>query len=135
MLNWHLKNNPSLDNGKTQVAVNLKYFKNDKEKSIPSEVILDFALKEIDITKQTDFIGFINEKEETIQFIREGKDDWVIDVPTPEKEYVALQDLGLTTDKVKEIVKAFFLNQDWRSLCELTPITNSTFIDCLYNLF
>ena len=63
------------------MAVNLKYLKNDKEKSIPSEVILDFALKEIDITKQTDFIGFINEKEETIQFIRGGEDDWLIDVP------------------------------------------------------
>ena len=109
----------------------MKYFKNDKEKSIPSEVILDFALKEIDITKQTDFIGFINEKEETIQFIRGGEDDWLIDVPVLEKgEYAySLHDCGLKTEKVKEIVKEFCLNQDWRSLCKLTPIANYTSID------
>lgn len=110
----------------------MKYFKNDaEENSEDKEISLDFALKEIDKESKNEgnFIGFTNENGETIQFIREGEDDWLIDFPTPEKEYVALQDSGLTTEKVKEIVKMFSLNQNWRSLCKLTPITDSTLID------
>lgn len=45
--------------------------------------------------------------------------------PTPEKEYDALQEFDLTTEKVKEIVKVFSLKQDWRSLCKLTPKATS----------
>ncbi len=101
----------------------MKYFTNSTEKSSEDkEISLDFAFKEIDkeSTNEGNFIGFTDDNGETIQFIREGEDNWLLDVPTPEKEYVALQDSGLTTEKVKEIVKLFSLNQNWRSLCELS---------------
>jgi hypothetical protein len=65
----------------------LKYFKNAGKEYIdpgkPKEVSLEIALREVDNLPVTedDFIGFTNEKEATIQFIRFEPNGWLIDVP------------------------------------------------------
>ena len=68
------------------------------------------------------FIGFINEKDETIQFHKNEEDAWVLDLPVVENAnfMLSLKDDDLTTEKVKIIVKKFFLGENWRYLCRLT---------------
>ena len=105
----------------------MKYYKNDGKEYIdgtkPREVTIEIALQEVDRlpTTEDNFIGFINEKDETIQFARYEDGDWLIDVPILEKNKCSysLQDSGLTTEKVKEIVRKFFLGEDWQFLCSL----------------
>jgi len=105
----------------------LKYYKDDGKDYIdaakPKEVTMEAAFQEVDKlpTTEDNFIGFVNEKEETIQFVRFEEDDWLIDVPIIEKNEFSysLQDSDLTTEKVKEIVKEFFLGENWQSLCSL----------------
>jgi hypothetical protein len=108
--------------------MHMKYYKNDGKECIdgrkPKEITLEVALQEIEnlpFTVRDNFIGFINEKGETIQFPRYEKDNWLIDVPVIEKGRFAcsLNDSDLTTEKVKEIVKKFFLGENWQSLCNL----------------
>jgi hypothetical protein len=106
----------------------LKYYKDDGKENInetnPKESSIENALKEIDAfpTTEGNFIGFINEKEETIQFHKNEEDTWVLDVPVVENGYFvfSLTDDDLTTEKVKMIVKKFFLGENWRYLCNLT---------------
>jgi hypothetical protein len=106
----------------------LKYYKDDgKEKNSeikPTESSIENALKEIDAFPITEgnFLGFINEKDETIQFHRNEEDAWVLDVPAVENGYFiySLTDDDLTTEKVKSIVKKFFLGENWQDLCSLT---------------
>jgi hypothetical protein len=106
----------------------LKYYKDDGKERIngtnPREISLDNALKEIDAFPTTDgnFIGFINEKDETIQFHKDEVDAWLLDVPVVENGYFiySLKDDDLTTEKVKSIVKKFFLGENWQYLCRLT---------------
>jgi hypothetical protein len=106
----------------------LKYYKNDGQEYIdgrkPKEITLEVALQEIEklpFTVRDNFIGFINEKGETIQFPRFEKDKWSIDVPVFEngKFAYSLNDAKLTTEKVKDIVKKFFVGENWQSLCNL----------------
>ena len=106
----------------------MKYYKDDgKDRVREKEITLETALMEIErfpSIKQFDgnFIGFTKSKEDTIQFIREEKDNWLIDVPVFEngKFSYSLNDSELTTEKVKEIVKRFFSGGKWQSLCNLT---------------
>jgi hypothetical protein len=106
----------------------LRYYKDDGKENInetkPRESSIENALKEIDAfpTTEGNFIGFINEKDETIQFHKNEEDAWVIDVPVVENGYFvfSLKDDDLTTEKVKIIVKKFFLGENWRYLCSLT---------------
>jgi hypothetical protein len=106
----------------------LKYYKDDGKERInetkPIECSIEDALKEIDAfpTTEGNFIGFINEKDETIQFHKNEEDDWVLDVPVVENGYFiySLKDDDLTTEKVKIIVKKFFLGENWQYLCRLT---------------
>jgi hypothetical protein len=105
----------------------LKYYKDDGKENIcenkPIEVTLEKALKEVDNSPTTEgnYIGFTNEKDETIQFIRFEENGWIIDVPVTKKGKLAysLQDDNLTTEKVKDIVKKFFSGENWQSLCNL----------------
>ena len=106
----------------------MKYYKNAGKAYIdgnkPEAITLETALQEIDklpFTVKDNFIGFVTEKGETIQFPRYAKDNWLIDVPVFEngKYSYSLNDRELTTEKVKEIVKRFFLGGDWQSLCTL----------------
>ena len=108
----------------------MKYYKIDEKEEIdgnnPKEISLEVALREID--KQSIdpfgdileyFIGFVKNNEEKIQFIRYEENSWYIDVPILEKgeNSHSLNDDDLSTEKVKEIVKRFFLGENWRSLC------------------
>jgi len=105
----------------------LKFFKDDDKERIsadsPKEVTLEFVLTEIDKLPTIDgnFIGLINEEEETIQFIRFEENSWLIDVPIlVEGTYsYSLQDDDLTTEKVKDIIKRFFGEENWKSICNL----------------
>jgi hypothetical protein len=105
----------------------LKYYKDDGKRSIDSnnseEISLNDALKEIDNLPAVEgnFIGFINEKEESIQFLR-FEDDWLLDAPILKngKFVFSLQDDDLTTEKVKKIIESFYLGQNWQSICNLT---------------
>jgi hypothetical protein len=106
----------------------LKYYKDDGKENINEtnsrESSIENALKEIDAfpTTEGNFIGFINEKDETIQFHKNEEDAWVLDVPVVEDGYFiySLTDDDLSTEKVKIIVKKFFLGENWRYLCSLT---------------
>ncbi len=106
----------------------MKYYKDDGKELIngtnPKEISVEDALEEIDAfsTTEGNFIGFINEKDETIQFHKNEEDAWVLDVPVVENGYFiySLKDDDLTTEKVKSIVKKFFLGENWQSLCSLT---------------
>lgn len=74
----------------------MKYYKNDAEKnSEDKEISLDFALEEIDkeSTNKDNFIGFTNENGETIQFIRGGEDDWLIDFQLLKKNTMHFKNL------------------------------------------
>ena len=106
----------------------MKYYKDDGKENINEtnsrESSIENALKEIDAfpTTEGNFIGFINEKDETIQFHKNEEDAWVLDVPVVEDGYFiySLTDDDLSTEKVKIIVKKFFLGENWRYLCSLT---------------
>ena len=106
----------------------MKYYKVDGKEDIdevkPRESSIENALNEIDAFPVTEgnFIGFVNEKDETIQFHRNEEDAWVLDLPVVENGYFiySLQDDDLTTEKVKSIVKKFFLGENWQYLCNLT---------------
>ncbi len=106
----------------------MKYYKDDGKERINEtnlrEISIENALKEIDVfpTTEGNFIGFINEKDETIQFHKKEENAWVLDVPVVENGYFIynLKDDDLTTEKVKIIVKKFFLGENWQYLCSLT---------------
>lgn len=105
----------------------MKYYKDDGKEHIdgrkPKEISLEVALREVDKlpTTEGNFIGFVKENEETIQFVQSEEDSWLIDVPVIEKGKFShsLNDGNLSTEKVKEIVKSFFLGENWQSLCNL----------------
>ena len=107
----------------------MKLFKNDGEQEISGENPVDVSLKTAlavienfptEEQQQDSFIGFINEKNETIQFIRFNTDNWLIDVPVMKgKRYsYSLQENELSTKKVKQIVRKFFIKGDWKSECD-----------------
>lgn len=95
----------------------MKMYKDDGKEYIPAdsptEINLREALREIEEfpISEEGFIGFINERDESIQFIRFDEDDWLIDVPFLENEKYAysLQD-DIDHSLVKEITTRFF----WR---------------------
>jgi hypothetical protein len=101
----------------------LRFYKDDGKEYIgaesPKEVTLEVALKEIDKfpTIDDNFIGFVNEKEEAIQFVRFEENAWLTDAPILEKRTLAR--VRLTTEKVKDIVKKFFVGEDLKSSLNL----------------
>jgi len=63
------------------------------------------------------FVGFVNEKEEVIQFLRHSDDKWLFDIPLQDletKKWInkILQLDGITTALVKRIVENFFVDDD-----------------------
>lgn len=111
----------------------MRFYKDDGKEYIsgesPKQVTLEMALTEIDRLPivEGNFIGFVNEKEETIQFIRFEENSWLIDVPMCEKGTYScsLQDDDLTTEKVKDIVKKFFVGENWKSSLNLRKLGQS----------
>jgi len=111
----------------------MKYYKNGNisvDSGKPEEITMEIALQEIDKLPDEEemddnFIGFINEKKETIQFIRREQDNWFMDVPVLQngKFSHSLQDDDLTTEMVRDVTKRFFLGEDWKSLCNLKTVS------------
>lgn len=107
-------------------ASTMKMYKDDGKERIPSdnprEVNLKEALREVDkfSTVEGNFVGFINEKEETIQFVRFEEDQWLIDVPIFQdgKFLYSLQD-EIKYSQVKGIVTNFSEGKEWKNLCNL----------------
>ena len=63
------------------------------------------------------FIGFVNEKEEVIQFMRYTENSWLFDIPlqdakTKQWNNQLLQLEGIPTTLVKRIVENFFVDLD-----------------------
>lgn len=108
----------------------MRFFKDDGKERIdadsPKEVTLEFVLAEIDrLPTEDSFLGLVNEKDEIIQFVRFEEDGWLIDVPVGDEEgsySYSLQDDDLTTEKVKAIIKRFFVGENWKSLCNLRKL-------------
>ena len=108
----------------------MKYYKEDGKTSVgsnkPEEITLEAALQEIDKLPDEEivddnFIGFTNEKKETVQFIRREQNSWFLDAPILEngKFVYSLQETDVTTEKVKDVVKKFYSEENWKSLCNL----------------
>lgn len=108
----------------------MRFFKDDGKERIdadsPKEVTLEVVLAEIDrLPTEDSFLGLVNEKDEIIQFVRFEEDGWLIDVPVGDEEgnySYSLQDDDLTTEKVKAIIKRFFVGENWKSLCNLKKL-------------
>ncbi|RLI14477.1 MAG: hypothetical protein DRO43_03880 [Candidatus Hecatellales archaeon] len=90
----------------------MKFYINTPQKDIPydrpSSITVEEALREIDAFPTIEefeegFIGFENDRGETIQFLRLEKDKWLIDMPLPE-EKASLQG-ETTTTQTKTIIK------------------------------
>ncbi len=111
----------------------MKYFINSRKKKIKSkrakQIALPDALMLIDQFPylqefKNGFIGFVNDKNETIQFIRDEYNSWILDFPflVDAKYQYSYQDNELTTKSVKLIVEAFFEGKDWKKNCDLKRI-------------
>lgn len=91
----------------------------------PRKLELEQALAEIDkhTASEGNFIGFINESDETIQFIKRDTDDWLIDVPVLKDGRYAysLQD-QIVDAQVREIVRRLFKGEEWRNECRLRRV-------------
>ena len=105
----------------------MKFFKSSgvERKSFNSKkkVTLEFVLAEIDRIPSTEgnFIGLINDKNETIQFVKFKENSWLLDFPVIENDiysYSLVED-DLTREKVKKIIISFFRGENWRTLCHL----------------
>jgi hypothetical protein len=102
----------------------LRFYKDDGKQYIsgdaPKEISLEAALAEVDrLPFEEDgsrFIGFANEKEETIRFLRFEENSRLIDVPIDEEGSYSysLQDDDLTTEGVKDVVRKFFAGENWK---------------------
>jgi len=82
---------------------------------------LETVLKEIEGFPTQDeydegFIGLINNKEEAIQFTREEKEKWLIDVAR--KKNIHANKKYFTTEEIKEIVIKFCKDENWSELCK-----------------
>ena len=87
------------------------------------EVTLGEAFNHIDQvpTNETStdaFIGFVNEKEEVIQFLRYTDNAWLLDIPVQDShtrkwnhELVQLE--GISTAIVKRVIEVFFVDLDF----------------------
>ncbi len=110
-------------------ADTMRMYKEAGDESIPgdrpAQVNLEKALRELDDHKAVEgnFIGFVNEKDETIQFIRFDKDEWLIDVPVIiDGEFAySLQD-KLKLSQAKEIVSRLSRGEKWEDLCHLSRV-------------
>ena len=110
----------------------MKFFKNNGKEHIDTnsaiEVSLEFVLTEIDrfpTEGETEgcFIGLKNNNDETIQFIRFGKNEWFLDFPVLKEGLYShsLQCDNLTTKEVKDIIRKFFNETaEWMNLVNLT---------------
>jgi hypothetical protein len=93
----------------------MRYYKDDGRDSIessqPVEIPVEDALAEIEgfpEGAEENFIGFVNDGNENVQFIRHGREQWLVDAPMVEAGKFAYSLQGeATTAEVKEIVRRF----------------------------
>ena len=84
-----------------------------------SEISKEEAMKIVQELPAEDgnFVGFCNELGERIQNIRDGQDDYLLDIPLPDSEYVK-QAYFLDREKMLKVIERFLNNEEWMSLCE-----------------
>lgn len=113
-----------LDANKIKMYIDSKfnYILSDDPIEINCETAVDEILK-FPTSEEYDggFIGFENNRDEVIQFVRNHKDDWLIDVPINIEGHYShsLQDNGLSTSDVLAIIRAFCHNDSWKGYCNL----------------
>lgn len=103
------------------MAKNKKKFSKDDGKEYlekPIEITLENAIKEIDkfptINEyENGFLNFLN-GENQISFMRNDKNNWTLIVHIP-KDLLISHNLNIK--KVKNILKEFFNDKNWKSLC------------------
>ncbi|MDO8122923.1 MAG: hypothetical protein Q6364_00890 [Candidatus Hermodarchaeota archaeon] len=93
----------------------------------PKSINQNDALKELERippgTGTDYFIGFINEKEETIQFLRYAPDNWLIDIPILENGRMThSHQKELKYSEVKQVVTDFFKGASQRIFGQLFEI-------------
>lgn len=87
-----------------------------------SEIDKEEAMKIVKTlpTEEGNFVGFSNEKGESIQIIRFSQDEFMLDIPSygipPNPEY--LKQAYVDTEKMQEVIRKFLNNEEWMSLCE-----------------
>lgn len=108
---------------KMYIDSKFNYILSDEPIEIDCETAIDEILK-FPTSEEYDggFIGFENNFHEVIQFIRNDKDDWLIDVPINIEGHYShsFQDIGLSTSIVINIVRAFCHNEIWKGYCNLS---------------
>ena len=103
--------------------LNIKYYMDNGQINIgedkPQSIQLEGAMNKIDNLPTLEqyngtIIGFINESNENLYFIRKEEDMWMLDILSSETdEYAhALSDDTLSTEAVKETVRTFFTEKD-----------------------
>lgn len=112
----------------------MKFFKNDRDEHIdgnsPQTISLQAAIRTIEsfprVRDDGDdfFLGFVNDNDETIQFVQYEDGNWMIDVPIFKggKFAYSVEADDLDMDVVKEIVTNFFKGVEWKHLCKLERI-------------
>lgn len=65
------------------------------------------------------FIGLEDGNKEQIVLTRLERDNWLIETSYLGEFLGKMGEPGLSIEKVRQIVKAFFVGEDWRSLCNL----------------
>jgi hypothetical protein len=105
----------------------MRYYKEDGRHSIessqPVEIPLENALAEIEgfpSGSEENFVGFVNDANVSVQFIRHGTEQWLVDAPVVEAGKFAYSLEGeATTAEVKEIVRRFAQGEFWRGVVRL----------------
>ncbi len=111
----------------------MKYFVYSQEKEIsadfPEELTIEQAMLVIDKHPAEDefegaFIGFVDDNDDTLQFIRMELDSWLLDHPVVHggEYHYSYQEDNLTTEKIKTILTDFFGGNDWKKHCKLQKV-------------
>ena len=71
--------------------------------------------------REGNFVGFTNDLDETLQFIRVEQDEWLVDVPVyVGRKYANYSMKSIaTTLQVKQMSKLFFEAGDWKRVVDL----------------
>ena len=102
----------------------LRMYLNSPTVNIPSKeatvVSIDDALAEMDVFPSHEeykggFIGFINDRGESIQFIRFDKDSWFVDAPFVKMgDYAFSRQIEIPYSTARRIVESFYQGEDLR---------------------
>lgn len=110
----------------------MKYFKDDLKTVIsgenPEKIELEDALKQIESfpNGEGNFIGFVNDNDESIQFIKCENNDWMIDIPIIEPgEFIKSKQTLISSDLTIDVIKKFFGGS---SIEEIIKITKARFV-------